>query len=344
MVLHFALAAGVFTFFSVCLIGLLNPAVVIAPATLLSLYLGLLTYYGPMWFVAIALTFFVVQFFAERRYPIGIFNPPSAVFFLSFTMLVISVIFYANYDYYRDFFSAAARLRYIKVLLLHFLVLLLGMVFVFVRSQRKKWLHVFFLLLLLADGLAVYALITRWRPPPPDAEKYTAPVITSARQINIVVMDGLSLNNLLSSSQEQKLLNLNWIRNNGVVGRLKTYRPNMDLSLLNVLLSGEPPSAAAAHSAYKYGFREVPLVFDVAPRYIFFRNSSKLGVTFFYKDSAAAPNDRIRGFYKHNGFKTFTMLVPPAWPPYAGKNLKKSNAFLQFFSPRWRMPTPSWRC
>jgi len=333
LVLHFAFAAGVFTFFSACLIGLLNPAAVIAPAALLPLWLGLLNYYGPLWFVVIGLTFFVVQFFAERRYPIGIFHPPSAVYFLSFTMLVVSIVFYANYDYYHDFFSAAARLRYIKVLLLHFLVLLLGMVFVFVRSQRKKWLHVFFLLLLLADGLAVYALVTRWQPPPPKAVKYTAPVITPVRQLNIVVMDGLSLNNLLSSAQEQTLLNLNWIRNNGVVGRLNTYRPNMDLSLLNVLLSGEPPSAAAAHSAYKYRCREVPLVFDIAPRYIFFRNSSKFGVTFFYKEYAAAPNDHIRGFYEHNGFRTFSMLVPPAWPPYAGKNLKKSNAFVQFFSP-----------
>jgi hypothetical protein len=333
LVLHFAFAAGVFTFFIACLIGLLNPAVVIAPPDLLMLYLDLLTYYGPLWFVGIALTFFVVQFFAERRYPIGIFNPPSAVFFLSFTMLVVAVIFYANYDCYHDFFSAASRLRYVKVLLLHFLVLLLGMVFVFVRSQRKKWLHALFLLLLLADGLAVYALVTHWQPPPPPAPKYTAPVITPARQLNIVVMDGLSLNHLLSSSQEQTLLNLNWIRSNGVVGRLKTHRPNMDLSLLNALLSGEPPGESADHSAYKYRFRDVPLVFDIGPRYILFRNSSKLGVTFFYKENAAVPNDRIRGFYEHNGFKTFTMLVPSVWPPYAGKNLKKNNAFVQFFSP-----------
>ena len=333
LVIHFAFAAAVFTFFSACLIGLLNPAAAIAPAALLPLWLDLLNYYGPLWFIAIALTFFSVQFFAERRYPIGIFNPPSAVYFLSFTMLAVAIVFYANYDYYHDFFSAAARLRYIKVLLLHFMVLLLGMVFVFVRSQRKKWLHALFLLLLLADGLAVYALVTRWQPPPPKAAKYTAPVITPVRQLNIVVMDGLSLNNLLSSAQEQTLLNLNWIRSNGVVGRLSTFRPSMDLSLLNVLLSGEPPAAATAHSAYKYRCRGVPLEFDIVPRYIFFRNSAKLGVAFFYKDNAAAPVDHIRGFFEHNGFKAFSMLVPPAWPPYAGKNLKKNNAFVQFFSP-----------
>jgi len=340
LVIHFAFAAAVFTFFVLCLIGLLNPGIAITAGDLLPLYLDLLNYYGPLWFVAIALAFFVVQFFAERKYPIGFFNPPTAVFILSFTMLAVSVIFYANYDYYHDFFSAAARNRFIKVLLLHFLLLIVGMVFVMVRAQRKKWLQVLFLLLLLADGLAAAALLLSWTPPPPSAVRYSPPTITLPRQVNIVVMEGLSLNYLLGSSQEQKLLNLRWIRDNGVVGRLKTHQPNMDLSLLNTLLSGDPPDAAAAHSAYKYQFRDLPLEFDIFPKFIFFRNSSKLDVTHFYKRQGALPDDRLRGYFEHSGFKTFTMIAPPAWPPYAPGNLKKNNTFIQFFSATLENPDP----
>jgi len=340
LVIHFALAGAVFAYFILCLIGLLNPGVAIAPADLLPLYLNLLNYYGPLWFVAIALVFFVVQFFAERKYDIGFFGPPTSVYFLSFTMLAVSVIFYANYDYYYDFFSAAARERFIKVLLLHFLLLILGMVFVFVRSQRKKWLQALFLALLLADGLAAYALLVHWTAPPAAPLKYSAPTIDPPRQINIVVMEGLALNNLLGTSQEQTLLNLNWIRSNGVVGRLKTHRPNTDLSLLHTLLSGEPPSAAASHSASKYQFRDLPLEFDVFPKYIFFRNSSKLAVTHFYRKNDSAANDPLREFYERSGFKTFTMINPPAWPPYAGKNLKKNNTFVQFFSATLANPDP----
>ncbi len=332
LVIHFAFAAGIFTFFVLCLIMLLNSGIAITPGSLLPLYLDLLTYYGPLWFALIALVFFVVQFFVERKYPIGLFSPPSSVYFLSFTMLAVSVIFYANYDYYHDFFSAAARGRFLKVLLLHFLLLILGMVFIFVRSQRKKWVQVLFLLLLVADGLSAYALLVRWVPPSPSPATYSTPAIDPPRQLNIVIMNGLSLNYLLGDSQEQKLLNLNWIRENGVVGRLKTHRPNMDLSLLNALLSGEPPSSAFAHSAFKYQFRDLPLEFDIFPKYIFFRNSSKLDVTRFYRKNGAAPSDRIREFYERSGSKTFTMITPPAWPPYAGKNLKKNNTFIQFFS------------
>jgi len=171
-----------------------------------------------------------------------------------------------------------------------------------------------------------------WVPPPQGQVKYTAPTIDPPRQVNIVVMEGLSLNNLLSASQEQKLLNLNWIRSNGVVGRLKTHRPNMDLSLLNTLLSGEPPATASAHSVYKYQFRDLLLEFDIFPKYIFFRNSAKLGLTHFYRKDSAAPNDRLREFYARSGFKTFTMITPFTWPPYAEKNLQKNNTFVQFFS------------
>ena len=340
LVIHFAFAAGVFSFFILCLIGLLNPGITITFADLLPLYLDLLSYYGPLWFVAIALTFFMVQFFAERKYPIGFFNPPTAVFFLSFTMLAVSVIFYANYDYYHDFFSAAARNRFIKVLLLHFLLLIVGMVFVMVRSQRKRWLHALFLLLLLADGLAAAALLISWTPPPPSTVRFSPPTIDPPRQVNIVVMEGLSLNYLLGASQEQKLLNLSWIRDNGVVGRLKTHQPNMDLSLLNTLLSGEPPAAAAAHSSYKYQFRDLPLEFDIFPKFIFFRNSSKLDVTYFYKNHGVAPDDRLRGFFEHSGFQAFTMIAPRGWPPYAPRNLKKNNTFIQFFSATLENPDP----
>ncbi len=340
LVIHFAFAAGVFSFFILCLIGLLNPGVAITAGDLLPLYLNLLNYYGPLWFMAIALTFFMVQFFAERKYPIGFFEPPTAVFFLSFTMLAVSVIFYANYDYYHDFFSAAARNRFIKVLLLHFLVLIVGMVFVMVRAQRKKWLQALFLMLLLADGLAAAALLLSWTPPPPATARYYPPTIDPPRQVNIVVMEGLSLNYLLGASQEQKLLNLSWIRDNGVVGRLKTHQPNMDLSLLNTLLSGEPPAAAAAHSVYKYQFRDLPLEFDIFPKFIFFRNSSKLDVTYFYKKYDVVPNDRLRGFFEHSGFKAFSMIAPPAWPPYAPGNLKKNNTFIQFFSATLENPDP----
>ncbi len=332
LVVLFALSACLFTYYILCLIALLNPGTALAAGDLLVPYLDLLVYYGPLWFVLIALAFFVVQFFAERRYPIGFLSPPTPVFFFSFTMLAVAVAFYANYDYYHDFFSAAERARFIKVLLFHLLLLVLGMVFIFVRSQRKKWIQALFLLLLALDGLAAWALVTRWVPPAPAEAKTNAPTIAPPRQVNIVVMNGLSLNYLLGSSPEGKLLNLDWIRDNGVIGRLKTHSPNMDVSLLHTLLSGEPPSAAAEHSSRKFQFRDLHREFDIFPRYVFFRNAAKFDAVHFYRKFSAVPKDGIRASYERSGYRTFTMLTPPAWPPYAPGNLRKNNTFIQLFS------------
>ena len=332
LVINFALTACLFAFFILLLIAFLNPRVAIEKELLLPVYLNLLAYYGPLWLIFISVSFFIVQFFSERKYPIGFIDPPTPVFFISFTILVVSVLIYANYDYYYEFFGSAAKNNFIKILLLNFLVLILGIVFIFLKTRRKKILQPFFLLLVCFDIWAGHALVTKKTSHPPSASKYTEPVISPPRQINLVIMEGLSLNYLLSISQEPKLLNFNWIKENGVMGRLKTFRPNPELSFFNTLLTGESPADLAIHSDFKFQFRDALLEFDIFPRYIFFRNSSKLKVTHFYKKNSGGGLDRLKDFYLASGFKTFTMVHPPVWPVYAENNLKKNNNFVQFFS------------
>ncbi|MCX6555962.1 MAG: hypothetical protein NTW95_00785 [Candidatus Aminicenantes bacterium] len=332
LVINFILTACLFTFFTLLLIAFLNPRVTIAPDMLLPIFLNLLTYYGPLWMVFIAVSFFFVQFFAERKYPIGFFNPPTPVYFLSFTVMIASVLFYANYDYYYVFFTVDAKNNFIKILLLNFLILILGIVFIFLKSRRKRWLQALLMLLVGLDVWAGYTLLRQKHPVAPSAFKYTAPVISPPRQLNLVIMEGLSLNYLLSVSQESKLLNFNWIKENGVMGRLRTFRPNPELSFFNTLLSGESPANFAEHSDFKFQFRDALCEFDNFPKYIFFRNSAKLNVTSFYKRVSGGRLDRLKEFYQANGFKTFTMINPPVWPTYAENNLKKNNNFVQFFS------------
>jgi hypothetical protein len=340
LVINFALSACLFAFFMLLLIAFLNPRVTIPPDMRLPIFLNLLTYYGPMWMVFIAVSFFFVQFFAERKYPIGFFNPPTPVYFFSYTVMIASVLFYANYDYYYDFFTIGAKNNFIKVLLLNFLVLIMGIVFIFLKSRRKRWLQALLMLLVGLDVWAGYTLLKQEHPAVPTAYKYTAPVISPPRQLNLVIMEGLSLNYLLSVSQESKLLNFNWIKENGVMGRLRTFRPNPELSFFNTLLSGEPPANFAEHSDFKFQFRDAPCEFDIFPRYIFFRNSAKLNVTNFYKKVSGGRLDRLKEFYQANGFKTFTMINPPVWPTYAENNLKKNNNFVQFFSPSLAQKDP----
>jgi hypothetical protein len=331
--INLALTACLFSFYVLLLIAFLNPQVAFTAGTQLPVFLNLLTYYGPLWLVFISLSFFIVQFFAERKYPIGFIDPPTPVYFISFTIMIATVIIYANYDYYYDFFDGAAKVRFIKLLLLNFLILILGILFTILKTRRKRWIKALFMLLVFFSVWAGRALLMEEKPAPPPPFKYSAPVITPPRQINLVIMEGLSLNYLLSVSQEQKLLNFNWIKENGVIGSLRTFKPNPELAFFNSLLTGDSPADFALHSDYRFQFRDAPLEFDIYPRYIFFRNSSRLDVTGFYKKTSGGHLDRLKDFYQQNGFQTFSMVDPPLWPAYAENNLKKNNNFVQFFSP-----------
>jgi len=338
--INFAVSACIFTFFILLLISFLNPRVELSAVERQSIFLNLLAFYGPLWLAVIGLSFFIMQFFSERKYPIGFIDPPTPVYFIFYTLLAVAVLFYANYDYYYDFLGSAAKNNFIKILLLHFLVLILGIIFIFLRMRRKKWLQALFMLLFCFDLWAGYALLTQPRSAVQPALTLSAPVISPPRQINLVIMEGLSMNYLLSVSQEQNLLNFDWIKENGVMGRLKTFKPNPELAFFNTLLSGESPANVAMHSDYRFQFRNATPEFDIFPRYVFFRNSAKLQVTNFYKKASGGHVNHLRDYYQANGFKTFTMIDPPAWPMYVENSLKKNNNFVQFFSPSLGLEDP----
>ncbi|HNX99104.1 MAG TPA: hypothetical protein PKK12_15610, partial [Candidatus Aminicenantes bacterium] len=163
------LAAFVFTFFLMVLILLLNPGTPVTLADRGILFLLLLVFYGPIWFGFLAVVFTVSQFFAEREYPIGFLDPPTPVFFLSFTVLAISAVTFANYEYYLDFFGAAVKWQFYRFFLVQSLILVAAAIFLSSRGVLKRWAHATFLLLLVV-GMTVSFL---WIP---NREKPARPV------------------------------------------------------------------------------------------------------------------------------------------------------------------------
>lgn len=112
-------------------------------------FFNLFLFYGPMWFLLIFIFFNVIQFFTEKKYPIGIFNPHTITYFLSFTMLILSFILYLNYDYYFNFLEGASKFKFIRVLLINLGMVITGIIFVFFKKKdNKKWIQLIFLLLL----------------------------------------------------------------------------------------------------------------------------------------------------------------------------------------------------
>ena len=346
LLLNFFFSSILFNYFVQILILLLNPHISIRLTSeeFFLLYLNLYIFYGPLWFILIGIIFALIQFFSEKKYPIGIFKPPTITYFLAFTILIISFILYLNYDYYFDFLEGHTKFNFVRIVLINLALVIIGIVFVFYKKIKKKWMQVVFLSLLAINIFHSYnSVITGNGDSGPDQflyknkdEKFSPPRFIPAeftpRKIRIVIMDGLSLDLIQSLASEQKLLNFNEIIKKGVSGRIKTFRPNLSLSMLNSALTGLKPSEFSLHSHDKFKFTDINHEFDMRPRFIFFRKSPYINTTSFYTRNDNQFLDNINKYYENDKRKTVRIIKPPHIDSYSQRSLYKNNRFVPLFS------------
>lgn len=289
-----------------------------------------------MWIV-----FVVLQFFSERKYPIGILNPPTITYCLSFTVLFISFILYLNYDYYFSFLEQHTRFNFIRILLINLALVITGIVFMFFKRVNKKWIQALFLSLLAINMVYSYTSVIN-----SDYRAYLAeneirdgyflprtfPKGFTPRKIRIVLMDGLSLPIIQSFTSQQKLLNFNELIKNGVSGRVKTYKPNLDLSMLNSALTGLRPAQFTLHSYDKFKVARLGQEFDIRPRFIFFRKSPYVNSITFYKRFTNNVLDNLGHHYENNRRRAVRLIKPLFVDPYSEWSLQKNNRFVPLFS------------
>ncbi len=338
--INLIISAAFFNYFIQVLILLLNPGSHLDAWQFAVLFGNLFLFYGPIWIVFTGVIFFVVQFFAEKKYPIGFFTPPTLTYFLSFTILVVSFVLYLNYDYYYQFLEGPVKTNFIRVLSINLALVLTGVIFVFFKKISKKWAQIFFMAVLLFNVLYGFqATVLSPSKSRTDANKtiQQQPVKNPGtgkpepRKIRVVVMDGLSLDVINSLASEQKLLNFSEIINKGVSGRFETIRPNMSLSLLNTAFSGVKPSHFPLHSFEKFKFAELDYEFDVRPRFVFFRKSTHFNLTTFYNRNNSNVIDNLRLHYESKGLKTANLLRTIPNATYSELSLTRNNRFVLLF-------------
>jgi hypothetical protein len=220
-------------------------------------------------------------------------------------------------------------------------LVIIGIVFIFYKRVRRKWSQLLFLSLLVVHIFLSYSTVL--------SSEYGQQLSLSGknegkffpqkfsteftpRKIRLVILDGLSLNLIQSLTSEQKLLNFKEIINKGIHGRIKTFKPNLNLSMLNSTLTGRKPSEFALHSNDKFKFTGLDHEFDVRPRYIFFRKSPYISTTSFYKRDDNVFLDNINRHYEANGRKSVQLIRPPHIDRYSERSLHKNNRFVPLFS------------
>jgi len=333
LLLNLFITAIIFNYFVLVLILLLNPHVSLNINDLLIIYLNLFIFFGPLWFFLTGILFFIIQFFSEKKYQIGIFSPPTITYFLSFTVLTVSFLLFLNYDYYFNFFSGPVKSRFVQILLVNLLLIITSIIFLVVKRINKKWIQILFLLLLCFNILNSFNAII--------GDNYTflqkneinlVPQETMRRKMRIIIMDGLSLNFLQSMTSGQELLNFNHLLKNGIRCRISGFKPNFGLALLNSTLTGLKPSKFSFHSDFKFKFSGLKQEFNIFPRYIFFRYSANINSTSFYKKKDTTLLDNLKQYYQANNYKTVQLVGNHITPIYFKKQLKKNSLFIHLFS------------
>jgi len=330
---NFTLSALVFTFFVSGLILLLNPEVLVTPGDSMLLFTYLLLYYGIGWWLVTAILYFFVQFAAGRKFAVGIIWPPTLTYLLSFTILVITAIYFLNYDYYRSFLSAEAGTLWLRILIGQLVLVITGMVFLLQKGKSKRWIQAAFLAFLSYQLLNTFTGMMSMNAPriPAVNPKQLVQEVTP-RRIRLVIADGISVSHLLSQSSEQKLLNFNFLIQNGVRARIHSFKPNFSHSQINTVLSGLSPSAFHNHSQVKFKVGDLEQEFDLFPRYLFIRYASVIGVTSFYRRFAIPVKDHIRDYYEANNFGTFSLIYPDFTPMYSERSLEYNRRFKPLYA------------
>jgi hypothetical protein len=329
----------IFNYFVEILILLINPHICITGQEFLLLFIHLYLFYGPLWFIFAGIAFVVIQFFSEKKYPIGIYDPPTLTYFLALTVLVISFILYLNYDYYFSFFEGSVKFNFIRVLLINLALIITGIVFMFFKKVNRKWIQMLFFFLLVFNLFHSYNSVSMCDHSPPNPElkgkkmfpRQSDPEKFPTRKIRIVLMDGISLSLIKSLTSEQKLLNFNEIIKKGVSGRIESFTPNLDLSMLNAALTGHHPSQFSLHSHEKFKFPDMEHEFDVRPRFIFFRKSASINTTSFYKRIDNHFLDNICVHYENDKRRTYRIFRPARIETYSERSLHKNTRFVLRF-------------
>lgn len=339
LLLNFFLASIAFTYFVEILLLLLNPQPSLTFGQFFILFADLFLFYGPIWFIFSSVIFMLIQFFAERKYPIGIFTPPTIVYFFSFTTLMISIILYFNYEYYYNFIEGRIKTDFLQILFLNLAVVTSSILFVFFKRINRKWTRIAFITTFaffvihscnvvtsnnknrVHSGNSIHASFK-----PDNGRANFTP-----RRIRVVLMDSLSLSIINTLASDQKLLNFNEIIQKGVSGQITSFKPNMNLSMINSALTGLRPSQFAHHSHQVFKFPYVKNDFDVLPRYIFLRKSPLISITSYVNRDENQYLDFLRSHYETDNRKTTRVIRTPDMEIYSPQSLSVNNRFVLLF-------------
>jgi len=312
-------------FFS-ALIGLLiydiNFNLSVSSTGFFQLLLFLFITYGLVIAVLSVAFFFILQFFLGRPFRIAFVSPSFLSMSFSLVTGIFLLLFTANRDYFRSFFSPEVKgLLQNQSTPLLFLALLGLLCFYGYHRYRK---HFLFLVVYFVFFSAAVFYIFQQRlhfPEPPKPEKVAnLEAKRIDKKVTIITLEGMSFDVLIPLINEGKLPNFSWLMEEGSWGKLACFTPTDPFILNSSFRSGKLPAKHRRLSRFRYSFWRGTENLEVVPRFMFFGQLLKTGLLVRFPTDVFPEAKDIWSILEDNG-ATFLVedrlpsgKVPPVSP------------------------------
>jgi len=290
-------------FFSLLLAILLADLNINAPFSLfflIKLTLFLMLTYGLVASLLCLLVSWIHRFFAGEKAPLEFVSLPFLTLSFSLFTLLFLLVFRENFVYFGSFFIPGLKdVLKIQIMVL-FATAVAGLVLRYQigrQKARRSHLRIYFAAL---GAAVIFALIVRFNFPVPDTE--IRPTVLEPkkieRKVTLISFEGLSLDILLPLMNERKLPNFAWLMESGCWGRLRGFTPSDPFVLERTLGTGKLPGKHRQISAVRYQVPGLGDALEVVPRFILFRQLTRLGLLKIAKNDAPSAVKDIWGMFE----------------------------------------------
>ncbi|MDD8027493.1 MAG: alkaline phosphatase family protein [Acidobacteriota bacterium] len=270
-------------FFAVLLAVLvvdLNVNLTVTPRILVVLSGWMAVTYGILAAALTTLIALAFRFLTGGRKTGGFISPSFLMLATSLQTLVALIIIRENTAYFAAFFSPAAQAHLRVQIIALFTAAVAGLVAYFEyrhhKPHRAIWIG-YFALLAAVLGLTIYERMTIDVTRQARRTGFYSPTETE-RRVTLIGIDGLSFDFIQPLAAEGLLPNFAALMENGAWGRIEGFTPNDPFVLRRSLLTGKTPGHHRQISDVRYSLPGLARRLEVVPRFILFRQMTKLGI------------------------------------------------------------------
>ena len=268
--------------------------------------------YGLLMALICIILFSFIQFFSGKKIKLSVISPSFLAVSFSFLIVLFLAVFKTNQDFYRSFFDLETiGLLQTQIITLISLSVIGLLAFLAYYRYRRNALIFWAYLVVLAASMA-FTVLQRINYPTSQKPQNIAYLEAKNidKKITIINLEGLSFDFVIPLINEGKLPNFSWLLEEGSWGQLEIISPSVPIILNRSFNCGKLPSQHRWLSLLKYSLSPFDLEIEVVPRFIFFRQMTRIGLL---QSAPNPPSSHIKDIWKILE-ENMTKYVKKDWP------------------------------